>query len=366
MRAGILGCVLLVVGIETACSSPAVLYQAADDPQAPTSSDTQAVLKADQHAEATATTFVLPISKLEISVPYATQSTANQGAKKGVENPINNDATPAASGSTSQDIGNGFSASITPTESGRYYRVVPSNGISSTTIQVTKVANTDIPATVSVNFVSSAQRVASVVQTLGSVAVAAAGFASQVEACSKAGTPLAPFSIVLDTGAVGTIANPPMEQPVPNQPCWHYHISPETIASAPDAITIASFNNQISQNPDMALHFWPVPACRDVSLVITEENPKPGTNPKIITGIMRIIDPLYIRAVYLPQKGKITLHPVCDADVSDSPTDSYSDWTATAQKVFDTAKSVDQAINGSSNNGSKPSSSTNTTEKKAN
>src|SRR5262249_4990115 len=86
--------------------------------------------------------------------------------------------------------------------------------------------------------------------------------------------------------------------------------------------------------------FFPVAACRDVEVNIGNDD---------VTkyhAVIRIADPDHIRLARLPEKGKIAMHPVCDADITNTPGDPYKPYFDTASQLLTSLRSPSDAAKG--------------------
>lgn len=358
------GVALFMAAAVVGCATPSAYFEKASPAPALGQADPKALMDANAQAKKNVTTFALPISQLRIETSTESSGIHVAGEQKAVKKPAGRadkklddnpnekagektDKKPDDSGE-SLALGSGFTAQITQTESGRYYRVTPKDGFWSTTnIQITKLPNTDIPSAVNVDFTDkTTQRIEQGVSVLASAAKVIAGFASRgATGCSQA-TSLQSFSIRVDSDALNQID----EQVVPKQPCWRYKISTAGIDPAHDTVTVETFESGLG-DPDksQSAHYWPVPVCLDVAFELKDIQPAKAPKnykPTSIIATVRVIDPRLVRLVGLPEKGKIAMHPVCSADVTNTPGDPYKDAFDAAKSVFDTTKSAVDAQKG--------------------
>jgi hypothetical protein len=364
---------MLLLALES-CASPKVIFSAATDGTTPDVADAVAAAASTQSQ-----VFTLPVSRLLVSAP-ATGGDAPTSSKKPVKPspapPQSGTGTGTDAGSTSgagtttttKDtgasanggngtsgdsavaIGGGYSASVIPVEGGRYYRVQGVNNFwSETNLQLTKMPNSDVPTVVSVDFTDETpSRITDIVSVLSSAAIAGAAFAEGTpnSTCSKS-VPLSDFAMRLDASVIDGSA-----QTIPNQPCWIIRIDGTKIPPQHDIVPITYLDQVIAKpgTSPQAVGYFPVPACLDVLLTITEQTPTGAAAPPellVYSQTIRITDPAHMRLFGLPEKGKISMHPVCDADSSNTPTDPYEAYFQAAGTVLDKAKSVQDAITSS-------------------
>jgi hypothetical protein len=362
-----------------ACAlQPKVQYQSAS-PAARDSASEDAIF---QSSDAGYQVFSLPHSQIVVSAPTpAAQQTDNvlaedqdfgarqkQKRKKaspkpqGDANPGQN-KQPAADQDNSQKqnqstettpsepLGGGYTLKVVPIEGGKYYRVRGvSNFWSETNLQITKMPNHDVPTVVGSNFTdetpSRIEEIAGVVTTVAKTALAFGTAQRQApeqhQSCNATTLkPLQDFNLQIDS--VGTQSNTLF---IPDQPCWE--VSWRAVAApAYDTLPATIIDTKlVSSNTTVSV--FPVPACRDIDLKIDtslsppEISTLPTNSQKIAHttyhAIVWIADPEYIRLVSLPKSGKIAMHPVCDADITDNPSDPYKAY-------FDAFNNVANQVN---------------------
>lgn len=251
----------------------------------------------------------------------------------------------------SESLGGGYTLKVVPIESGKYYRVKGiSNFWSETNLQITKMPNHDVPTVVGSNFTdetpSRIQEIAGVVTTVAKTAVAFGAEQrqgpEQPRSCNATTLkPLQDFNLQIDS--VGTQSNALL---IPDQPCWE--VSWQAVAApAYDTLPATAIDTKlVSSNTTVSV--FPVPACRDIDLKIntslssSEISTLPTDSQKTAQttyhAIVWIADPEYIRLVRLPKSGKIAIHPVCDADITDNPSNPYKAY-------FDAFSNVANQVN---------------------
>ncbi len=362
--------------IYIACSlQPKVQYQLAS----PAATDSKSEDSIFQSSDAGYQVFSLPHSQIVVSAPtpaaqktadlpaeaqelganqnperrkpsHRPRASASPGQGKQPATDQNNSQNQGQSNATtpSQPLGGGYTLKVVPIESGRYYRVKGvSNFWSETNLQITKMPNHDVPTVVGSNFTdetpSRIQEIAGVVTTVAKTAVAFGVGLGRAPAPTCSATifkPLQDFNLQIDS--VGT--QTPLA--IPDQPCWEVSWQAASIP-AYDTLPVTVIDTKlISSNTTMSV--FPVPACRDIDLSITTTLPPqefshlPVDSQQIAQttyrAILRIADPEYIRLVSLPKSGKIAMHPVCDADITDNPSDPFKDY-------FDAFSTVANQVN---------------------
>jgi len=227
----------------------------------------------------------------------------NQAAGQNPTQPA--DTTP------SQPLGGGYTLKVVPIEGGTYYRVKGvSNFWSETNLQITKMPNHDVPTVVASNFTDlTASRIQEIAGVMTTIAKTAMAFGAAPE-CG----PLRDFSYQIDSVEQASIQ-------VPDQRCWTLAWAPVVSSPSEDALPVSVIDTKLVQ-PKSAVSVFPVPACRDIKLTIAPSSSN-TTTQNSFNAIVRIADPSYIRLVSLPKAGKIAMHPTCDADITDNPSDPY-------------------------------------------
>jgi hypothetical protein len=76
---------------------------------------------------------------------------------------------------------------------------------------------------------------------------------------------------------------------------------------------------------------WPITVCQDVTLKVSRNEVPYLTVP------LTIIDPTRVRLVGLPEKGKISMRPLCSADITNTQSDKYG-------TVFDAMAAADSGF----------------------
>jgi hypothetical protein len=268
---------------------------------------------------------------------------AAAAAKK--SNSDENNLTTIVTGSDGSKI----TFTIVQAESGHTFRVNPENNfLSKNQFAIQKLANTDIPTSVSNQFTDmTVARIQAVASIAGTVLKFALPEEAGAEAKPEASCAPLPYAVIdiNDTyqwhGAagcyaigLGTDAEPLHAQ---NTLAVSYFLS--AVPAEPGDKSAAS--------PTLPWDkVWPVSACLDVPFTVTSAK----TGATIANGVLRVIDPTNIQVLPFPQSGKISMHPICGADFSNSPTDKY-------QTYFDAMGAVLKAIPDSPKASSAPQTS---------
>jgi hypothetical protein len=305
------------------CSAPSVEFERAT-PQA-----TLNIADVAAKAQDGAIVINLPISRILVAA-----SASSNNNSTGAQNDSKPEASaPAASAVTvtlKSASGKDYAISVLPTESTRVYRVIGVNDFwSSNALGVTKLVNTDIPTVVANAFTDlTKSRIAAVggIITSGmSVAKLVSASEANTTDCSKATLP----SFAIDA----TSEDSDVFKNETNQidTCWFYQLRPDPDSSSanPDPDHYKHSADSIRRN-DFESNFvtgqkigiWPVPSCMDVTLKVFKQG-QSGSS-ELVTKL-RIIDPDYVRLLAVPNKGSISMHPVCDANFSDTPVDKWGD-----------------------------------------
>ena len=213
--------ILLTVGITGCAYQSQAIYQ-----KAPTEPDSDQVIS---NASTAGDIFAMPRSKLLVDTadpqakpmaPAPAGAPAAQAKGQG-GGPT---ATPAPqatkSAATNFAIGKDtYSVSILPVESTYRYLVKPVTHFTSvTSVNITKIPNTDLPSSVAVEFTDNTK---TRIDEIGGIIVAAIGLLPLAAAsnadCAK-GPKLEAFSLVIN-GEVNDATQ------VPGQPCWNYTVT---------------------------------------------------------------------------------------------------------------------------------------------
>ena len=246
-----------------------------------------------------------------------------------------------------------YTVSVVQIESSVSFMVTATNDFfSSNDLSITRLANTRIPTTVSNTFTDET---ASRVKTIVSIASTVAGalVAPQVPS-HGAPTPEKPITpaclsgdLVID--AAGEVSETSESgQPTSGARKWQskksdsdcLNIAIEATSLAPNLVPIAMLKNSLADKNASSdwSKVWPVPACMTVKVTIQPFNPEENTQSSpVATGQITLVDPDYVELLPIPKKGKIAMHPICSADLTDSTTDKYQD-------AFDTISAIDAAL----------------------
>ncbi len=212
------------------------------------------------------------------------------------------------------------------------FRTTPINNFFSTNnLGVSKVANGDIPTSVSNDFTDQTQsRIAAVGSIVASAASAFGGLAAFARLPGTAPNAAQSMTAVCSTGPDnatidGTLRNVTQSWTKLEGPsCWWFAF--ETTGHQVDTISRAEFRGLVNQGRNTKA--WPVPSCLETKLLLKKsESSITGTATDTDADVvvpLEIADPATVRLVGIPDKGKIAMHPICDADVTDNPTDRWS------------------------------------------
>jgi hypothetical protein len=305
----------------TGCAKQSVSYTDISDGSAVTVADTDA---------GGGQQFNLPVSTLVVAPK---QDGATPAPAKPVPDDAEKNSTPVA-----EQIKVGsetFSVSVAPQESANEFRINNNDGLfSSTDVQITRLPNTNIPSAVGVSFTDNTATIitqaGSILATVVPLIAAAAGPAPV--SCATP-TELKAFTLEMPDKSLGATA-------LAGQPCWYYSVTygPDV---PPNTMTLATFRSITgSKNQARQVSFFPVPACRDATIVLTqgvsEEAAKVQTTIK-----QRVETPDYLYPMPLPQKGSIKLHPICNADVSDTPTNQTAAYLSAVSSLLTDVKTIE-------------------------
>ena len=98
--------------------------------------------------------------------------------------------------------------------------------------------------------------------------------------------------------------------------------------------------------------YFPVPGCREAVIKLSGRLPPSESGKSPVSNMEATIetviaDPDYIRLAPLPSKGKIAMHPICNADISDSSVDRFGSYADDLAEVLKQAKAIKDARKGS-------------------
>jgi hypothetical protein len=326
-----------------ACGSASVSFQQATS--APDVNDKGAADRVAAAVEAGSQVFNVPVSRITVApkasaAPSAAATPRAAGAPTpgGAAKPASTTDAPAggdSSGATTtvtSSSGKQYVVAITPQESALTLRATATNNFfSKNQLGVSKVANTDIPITITNQFTD---QTASRIQAIGSVVATVLPLAAA--AAPPVGGYVLPVCKTDDPSGFTFIAGSLSDLDVPQMlGCFTYTISKTGVHQA-DTITRQQFIDRYVADSQTPRRIWPVASCLDVTLTVRRAGAAQQATP-ILETPLRIIDPGYIRLLPLPEQGKIAMHPVCDADVSDNPIDrwqaGFDSLTAIVQQV---------------------------------
>jgi len=306
---------LIAAGV-VGCATPGVKFEH----QAPYAAPPGIVAEVAARAKDGAMIFNLPISRIMVTAGSNSAKPADGGGSP------SDGGGKAASGATITVTAGGhpYSVSVLPTESARYYRVTGINDFwSSNQLGIVKIANTDIPTSVSNTFTDLTK---SRITAIGGLVTSGMSLAAMVkaephpsnEACTE---DLPPFTIDV-TAAVLAAETTAIDQ------CFGYQLNadidkapenkaPDHYKHAADAVRRDDFDSSFVTGEKVGV--WPVPSCLGVTMKVFK---KSATTP-YMTVSFRVIDPDYVRLLEVPDKGTISMHSVCGADYSNTPVDKW-------------------------------------------
>ncbi|WP_051517002.1 hypothetical protein [Herbaspirillum sp. RV1423] len=278
----------------TACAgAPVVTYE-----QAPKSGDDAASLKTSKER---GEIFVLPESNILIA-----RKTAQAPAADAKDKAAAKSGGTAKAGAADDAAAPAYTATVVPLEGERRYSVKPANNVTSKTeLKLARMTNSDIVKSVGSTFTDMTkvriEQVGGIVTSVLSAATIFLANQTDVADCGK-NPPLEDF--VLPVAKTPAASDPK----VPGNPCWTYSMN-YVSEPAPGAVSIKAFDDKLGTE----VGYFPVPACLDVSITIRSA----GAKQQGIKIAARVADPDHVRLVALPIKGTITMHPVCNADVTE-------------------------------------------------
>lgn len=218
-----------------------------------------------------------------------------------------------------------------PRESSQRFLVAPySNFLSRNELTVTRVENTAVPTAVGNTFTdltaARVQQIGGVIVQLARIAVTAG--ALRVRPTGQcAGAELPDFHVDLNTLAALNRSNVAVD----DKGCFLMDIRRTDTGEPEGSITRQELSALIEANARRAA-FWPVPACATVQLTVRRPDDQTAFSSE-----HRIAHPDRVLLYPLPRKGRLSLHPVCGADLTDAPTDRW-------QAVFDTLTEIDKQV----------------------
>ncbi len=220
-----------------------------------------------------------------------------------------------------------FAMKLSPVESDDIFRIRGATSFwSDTNIQITRLDNTDIVKSVQVDFRDDTpariQQVFGLLSAVGGIPKLTGG---PSKGPNTEGLPrgrnckdavLAPLSVDLSANKVADLMTTGLEFPDEGATarCWKLTLRPVGRA-AHDVVVRTNFVGEVQRGEK--LKTFPYPACLNVSVSLTKLDDD-GTDKELFEGETPIIDPRYLRLARLPEKGKIEMHPICNANQSSS------------------------------------------------
>jgi len=352
----------------TACGTAGVKLSNTADPAGNDPEQVKALLKA---AGDKAVVVSVPVSKLVIKIsPVKSEADAppppsgKDGKKKKEGGAANGkDTKSPGDGGGGSDSGTSavtqtvttatatYSVSVVPVaDSATTFRATPVNNFfSSNNFGVTKIANSDVATTATNEFTDQTQ---SRITAIGGIIVGALKLGTGV------GALLAPLPPGASPPSADKCSATAMDFAVEARPdsgaaanwhafhvsdtCWRYAFEVETRQR--DILSRAAFRDQVTRGE--TVQAWPVPACLEIKLLIAKTavaGQPAGEKDADVVVPLTVSDPDNVRLVGIPDKGKIALHPICDADVSDNAVDRWSTAFDAISALETQAKAIEGA-----------------------
>jgi hypothetical protein len=105
-------------------------------------------------------------------------------------------------------------------------------------------------------------------------------------------------------------------------------------------VSVTDFLAQVQGPGNRSVRYWPVPACREVTLTIR----KTGSDAAGFQVRQTVADPERVRLFPLPAKGALTMHPICGADLVDQPIDRIQTATDALAELAKQAEAIGKAL----------------------
>jgi hypothetical protein len=241
-------------------------------------------------------------------------------------------AQPSAAGAKAKPAAL-YQVSVLPRPGPHRYNVAGVNDLlSRNALGVTHVENTDLAQSVSNSFTDqTVTRIQQIGAVVGFAVKAGAGLLSFAPA-STAGS--GQSNCALPALAIDVTSTDARSGTVTSQDGSCIYNWSLIVAGAPAAgtVTHAELDAQLAAKP-RPVRFWPVPACATAQLTIMGG----GLVGGMLDATVQIADPDRVRLYPLPEKGKIALHPVCGADIADTPVDRW-------QTAFDAISELNKQV----------------------
>jgi hypothetical protein len=247
---------------------------------------------------------------------------------------------------TSTDGSVKYAINVVQVESSVAFMVQPTNNFfSKNDFSITRLANTRIPTTVSNTFTD---QTAARVKTIASIAAAVIPLAAAAAPSHEPLAAIAPQCLNEDFVVADDLVNPQAGAAEANPGRWTTRklawavdsghggkcldISLSAEPLAPNLVPVSSLPAAFAGKSGDWSKVWPVPACMTVHVVIKPQGAG-EQDGRVASGQLTVIDPDYIELIPIPTKGKISMHPICGADLPDSAADPY-------QTDFDTISAI--------------------------
>lgn len=246
--------------------------------------------------------------------------------------------SPAKQGANAQ-----YEVAVVPVPGPHRFNVRPVNDLwSQNVLAVEYVQGTSVPKTVSNKFTDlTAKRVEQAGGIIASfVGVAKLGIASAGSGTSRGCDGQALPMVYLDvTGPLDGVGK---GGEVPGTAgCFSWHLAPvEATPNVAGTLPVAEFASHAAATDGAASRFWPVSVCREVNLTIMRAGQAEATLQVRTT----VADPDRLQLFPLPQNGKLAMHPVCGADLTDSPGDRFQAFTDALTALGKQAEAVGKKL----------------------
>ena len=279
----------------------------------------------------------------QLATQPASQAAEQAGGKQPAK-PADGTATAAVSSITttltSKDGTVKYAVNVVQVESAIAFMVQPTNNFfSQNDFSITRLANTRIPTTVSNTFTDeTASRVKAIASVAAAVIPLAAAAAPPHGPIVAPATPqcLTEDLVVDDERVDAASANSvgwttrKVTWVVTDGKCLDIKLSAGPLV--PNLIPVSSLAGAFAEKGGNWSKVWPVPACMTVDAVIKPRGAS-DNDARAASGQLTVIDPDYVELMPIPKKGKISMHPICGADLGDSAIDPY-------QADFDTISAI--------------------------
>lgn len=341
--------------LASGCGTAGVRYSPSDVPASSdatgTSSNLNGIVAAAGHGSQVVT---LPNSRVTVQ-PAQTASGASPAPTLAAA-ATNGAAQSAGEISVSSNVvgsdGRRYSITVIPApgrEASDTFRVTPVNDLfSRNAFGVTKLANSDVPVSLQNEFTD--QTALRIQQAGALVAQVITTATPLLMSPGISGRPSCPPDVTLSAFAIevnGLVQSASgYSRLTGRNDCFEFRVSPVSGIAEQDTLTRRQFRSIFLSTGQVATA-WPVPACRDVLLSVRRKD----TAQEIFGAPLRVADPDRLRLVPIPEKGKITMHPICGADVNNTPGDRWGIVFDALQAIGKQVTAVHQTVEKSQGGG---------------